>query len=303
MTDVQEPQDEIVDEIIEEKPPVKNKRCSPVLWLSGAIILQSVILIGAIKFITPFRHWLFLEMGSIEKVSSDIETVTRVNEGLATKSAGIDKMLKDIEQIKKQAEDDKSEINTKIQSIYDWMKNQNVPNADAVINKVSDDEKNKNALVDALTKNEETKDILEKIRAHTLKDEYKTLIVMVEEMETTKIPTKADLIKAFDGFYKASKTQGSDEKALEGFSSQFINQIKRNIKITVDGKESKNTLKDAFENVKKKLDDGHLQEAVDALESIQDIDDLKKLVKDIHARIALDNLIQKLSDFKGPFNE
>ncbi|CAO4842828.1 MAG: hypothetical protein CNLJKLNK_01023 [Holosporales bacterium] len=299
MTEIQEPQ----DEIITEQPSVKKKSFAPVLLFAGALILQGILLIGIIKFVTPFRHWLFLEMGSIEKVNSDIETVTRVNEELATKSAGFDKMQKDIEQIKKQAEDEKAEINTKIQSIYDWMKNQNVPNADAVINKVSDDEKNKNALVDALTKNEDPKDALEKIRAHTLKDEYKTLIVMVEEMETTKIPTKADLVKELDTFYKASKTQGTDEKALEGFSSQFINQIKRNIKITVDGKESKNTLKDTFEDAKKKLDEGRLQEALDVLESIQDIDDLKKLIKDIRARIALDNLIQKISDFKGPFNE
>lgn len=303
MSQIQETPEDIQEEVVVQQQTPQKKSIPAALLFSGLMIVEIILLIGMIKFIPPFRHWLFLEIKSIEKVNSDISTVMRVNEELAKKSANIDQMVNDIEKIKKQVENEKEEMNTKIQSIYDWMKNQNIPNADAVINKVSEAEKDKNALVDALTKNEDPKSLLEKIRARSLRDDYKTLIVMAEEMETTKIATKDDLIKQFNVFYKASQTEGTDEKALEGLSSQFINQIKRNIKITVDGKETKNTMKHSLEAAKKKLDEGDLQEALDALESVQDIDELKKWIKDVHARIALDNLIQKLSDFRGPFYE
>lgn len=275
--------------------------------LLGHILKTSITLvlyIGILFFATHLmKDTFFPELKTLRQIEDGYKAITKTHEAWILKMNAFEDKFGQLDSLKKDLEDLKTDANGKIQGIYDWMKSQNMPDAEAVTMQSPEGEKAKKELLDGLNGKMNLREVIENIKKKPMREPFKVLVESVAEVDTENLLDKEALIKKFDVLLTASGQEKADDGSLKGLSAKFIQQIKKNIKVSVNGKETALTLKEILEKSKKALAQNDLQTAISELESVQDVDDIESWIKFAKTRILVDGVIQKIQDFKGPYFE
>ncbi len=290
------------------KKPIKKASHKDFLFKSIKYIkfglLYSVPSFCVVLTFPLWKSFMLPELKKMEDIKAAQEIIQKNDAFQVERFNEITKKIVEIDLIKKDLESATQDLLNQINAVKNLVeirvKEQEVKDLkNASDSKVDDCERIKN-LIKVLRQRLLVKAELESLNQLALTDDFKKLISPLKKVDAEGTPNYEEIISEFEVILEAmpSQSSGSNMQASKKLSEKILNQVKSNIKITVDGKEVNHFKKETVEEIRQLLKEKDLKKAIDLVESLEN-ESFTTWLQKAKDRKIIDDVIFDLLNYSG----
>ncbi|CAO5674729.1 MAG: hypothetical protein HEEMFOPI_00111 [Holosporales bacterium] len=289
-------------------PHLKKSKIQDILTTLQKGIFYTLPSILVIVSAPLWKNFIFSEFKQLSDIKisqdniqkNDVLQIQRYNELI--------KKIGDIDVLKKDLENSSADLSNQIQALKNkietFIKEENdskaIKDSKEIPSSKIDDCDHIKKLIKTLRDRTLVKDELDSLNRLALTDDFKAIIQPLSNVDAEGTPPLDEIIAEF-GLIIEKMPQSHEKSSIDTskkLSEKILSQVKKNVKITIDGKDVNQSQDQILKDVSVLLNQKDLKKAIEKIESLKD-DAFSAWLQKAKNRKIIDDVVTFLLNYKG----